>query len=192
MLGLPLLRSLLPACACPPCTLPLPCPAQTGRRGWQVLHTKGPRDLSLCLRPHRRVARLLNSALFTFQVCPQSCLARMHSCPASQAQCTLPACPLQTIGARLSVPPTSLILGSTSALPPHRPCAWQGGFDRQLHEALGPLFPAGLLPSLASGAGAAIQVRSGPRGWLGGNSGVRCAEAHLLCGACLPHESFSL
>lgn len=54
------------------------------------------------LAPHsyRRVARLLNSALFTFQ----------------------------------------------------------GGFDRQLREALGPLFPEGLLPSLAEGASAAIQV----------------------------------
>ncbi|KAI7837177.1 hypothetical protein COHA_008970 [Chlorella ohadii] len=34
---------------------------------------------------------------------------------------------------------------------------FQGGFDRQLREALGPLFPEGLLPSLAEGASAAIQ-----------------------------------
>lgn len=75
---------------CPPSKVSLarPAPAHTSLQS----PTNGP-----C----RRVARLLNSALFTFQ----------------------------------------------------------GGFDRQLREALGPLFPEGLLPSLAEGASAAIQVR---------------------------------
>lgn len=40
----------------------------------------------------------------------------------------------------------------------------QGGFDRQLREVLGPLYPAALLPSLAAGADAAIQVRRAPAG----------------------------
>jgi hypothetical protein len=37
---------------------------------------------------------------------------------------------------------------------------FQGGFDRQLREVLGPRYPPDLLPHLAAGANAAIQVSS--------------------------------
>lgn len=56
----------------------------------------------------------------------------------------------------------------------------QGGFDRQLREVLGPLYPEGLLPSLATGADAAIQARPAVLSVL---SVLRCA---VLRGAVLP------
>ena len=83
---------------------------------------------------HRRVARLLSSALFTLVISP---LLQQRHCFLMDAVCS------RRRVARLL----------NSAL-----FTFQGGFDRQLREALGPLFPEGLLPSLAGGASAAIQV----------------------------------
>ena len=121
------------------------------------------------------MARLLNSALFTSHrrlAIPRIVLT---CCPVVSSlliptgvwrACSTPRCS----------PPTTGWLSRAYAylLPGHVPIphscrrvarllnsalfTFQGGFDRQLREALGPLFPEGLLPSLAEGASAAIQV----------------------------------
>lgn len=83
---------------------------------------------------HRRVACLLNSALFTLPISPL--LKERH---------------FFLMDAVFSRRRVARLLNSALF-------TFQGGFDRQLREALGPLFPEGLLPSLAGGASAAIQV----------------------------------
>ena len=166
-----LLGPVLSGCAC--CTgwwlhaqrthAPMPLSRMLGRpQSSQCSHK--PPHVSLCLPPpgHRRVARLLNSALFTFQAC--SLAPCMHKTTPRQQDVARWLRRFQLtmqMATQLIAPPRNSLTPRPSPAHPSPPprCAWQGGFDRQLREALGPLFPASLLPSLASGARAAIQVR---------------------------------